>query len=334
MNEEVLLRFLTQKSTSQDIHEIDKWISADPENAKWLFEMEKIWSLKDELKFSERKEIEKAFSTFLANTGQTEEKTKNTKWLSLTYWKYAAAVVILFLLSVNVYKIVFTDDNVNYSIENNINVNEIEVPKGQNITLKLSDGTKVWLNADSKFIYPSKFSAKNRIVKIIGEGYFEVEHSAESPFIVQSGSVSTTVLGTKFNVKAYQGEAIIVSLLEGIVEVSDNSNLSNKVRLNKPNDKAQVSETGLISKSSINAQALTQWISGELYFENEPLKNIATTLERKFNVKIRIQDTALESIVFNSRIQKDANLNDILNILKETRKLDYKIENDHVYLFR
>lgn len=330
MDEDIILRFLNKKADDTNLQEIDKWISESAENAKWLFEMEEVWSLKDELKYSDKKQIEKAYQSFLEKTGQSQKARISIKPI---YWKIAAvaaAVVIITLLAVNLFKISSLDSGY-YNLSTNINVNEIDVPRGQTVTLTLSDGTKVWLNADTKFIYPSRFSAKNRSVKIVGEGFFEVEHNKESPFIVQSGDVSTTVLGTKFNVKAYNGEQIAITLLEGIIEVSKDK-IDNVVRLDKPNQQVTVSKKGFIRKGVVDARVLSQWTVGELYFVDEPLANIANTLERKFNVNIDIQSDKLAYTIFNSRIQKDATLIDILNILKETRKLDYTINEKQIYL--
>lgn len=332
MNEDIILRFLNKKADNNDLLEIDKWISESDENAKWLFGMEEIWSLKTEIKYSDKEQIEKAYHSFLERSNQTQ-KHQAERRIKPIYWKIAAtaaAILIIALLSVNLFKMSSLESGY-YNINANINVNEINVPRGQTVTLTLSDGTKVWLNADTKFIYPSRFSSQNRSVKIIGEGFFEVEHNKESPFIVQSGDISTTVLGTKFNVKAYQGEQIAITLLEGIIEVSRDK-LEDKVRLDRPNQQIAVSQKGFIRKGFVDAQILSQWITGELYFVDEPLVNIANTLERKFNINIDIQSEQLGNTIFNSRIQKDASLVDILNILKETRKLDYSIDEKQIYL--
>ncbi len=332
MNEDIILRFLNKKADDSDLREVDKWISESNENAKWLFGMEEIWSLKNELKYSDKREIERAYYEFLKKTGQISEQ-KSARKIKPVYWKIAAvaaAVAIIALLSIDLLKMASLEDSY-YSVNANINVNEIDVPKGQTVTLTLSDGTKVWLNADTKFIYPSKFSSKNRIVKIIGEGFFEVEHNKESPFVVQSGDVSTTVLGTKFNVKAYAGEQMSITLLEGIIEVSRDK-LNDKIRLDKPNQQVAVLKKGFMKKDNVDAYILSQWTTGELYFADEPLTNIANTLGRRFDINININSGKLASTIFNSRIQKDATLIDILNILKETRKLDYTINGKQVYL--
>ena len=331
MNEDVIFRFLNKKGDNSDLRQIAKWISESDENKKWLFGMEDLWSLKDKLKYSDKKEIAKAYKLFLEANGQNMESKTRIK-LTPAYFKIAAiaaSVAIIALLSANLFMMSSLDESY-YDVSANVNVNEIDVPRGQIVTLTMSDKTKVYLNAETKFIYPSRFSKKNRIVKIIGEGFFEVEHNKESPFIVQSGSVNTTVLGTKFNVKAYHNEEISVTLLEGIVEVSKDQE-EGVLRLDRPNQQVDVSKNGFMRRGFVDAEILSQWTTGELYFVDKTLASIANTLERKFNVEISIQTEELSKTIFNSRIQKDASLNEILKILKETRKLDYSINEKQVY---
>ena len=331
MDEEILLRFLTKEYTSEDLQIIDRWIVARPENARWLFEMEEIWSLKTGLKYSDEKEIRNAFLSFIKKTEQTRINRRKPGIKRLVYTGAAAVAAILLLLLIPVFRSIQNDAILN-NLSENIDVNEINVPNGQNITVKLADGTVVWLNSGSQLIYPATFSSKNRIVKLSGEGFFEVEHNRKSPFIVMSGTVNTKVLGTKFNVKAYQNEMVRISLLEGIIEVSANGN-EEVVQLSDPDQQVEIAANGTIRRSKVNSFALSQWTKGELYFENESLESITATLKRKFNVDILIRGDAYKNMVFNSRIQKDASLEDILNVLKATRNIDYSIDKDYVYIY-
>ncbi|MDH6303646.1 transmembrane sensor [Parabacteroides sp. PF5-5] len=331
MDEEVLLRFLTKECTSEDLQMISQWVTTKPENTRWLFEMEEVWSLKHELKYSDKEEIKKAYQAFLKKTEQIQKRRVNRMKRFRIYASAAAAAVILVFLSISVFRSVYTE-TIRQNLSENIDVNEIDVPNGQSITVKLSDGTLVWLNSGSKLIYPAKFSAKNRIVKLMGEGLFEVEHDKRSPFVVMSGSVSTKVLGTKFNVKAYQNETIRISLLEGIIEVLTNEN-EEAVRLSEPDQQVEIFMNGQVKKTNADAFAISQWTKGELYFDNESLENIVASLERKYNIKITIRNDSYKSMTFHSRIQKDASLENILNVLKGTRNIDYSIDKEGVSIY-
>lgn len=228
MDEQLLIRFLTHTCTSEDLRLVDQWIASGKPNADWLFEMERIWSLKDELRFSDRREIEEAYNRFTLSLG----KSKNAKPHFYIYpiLKYVAAVIIIGLLGLNLYKMVQPAT---------VGENTVEVPKGQRASLMLSAGTKIWLNSQSKLIYPTQFSDKERNVRLEGEAFFDVAHKEHLPFVVHSPLLAIKVLGTKFNVKAYFDEKSVVTLAEGKVEVETND-CKNRLTL-KPNEQVSYS---------------------------------------------------------------------------------------------
>ena len=330
MDEKLLLQFLTKKCTSEELLIIDQWITANPENARWLFEMEEIWNLKNELKYSDEKKIRKAYHKFLKGIDRTQvKKLKRRKHFILTS---AAAVAIIFIaLSIPYFKMNKQAEILN-NLSENINVNEINVPNGQSISIKLADGTIVWLNSGSKLIYPAEFSLKNRIVKLIGEGFFEVEHNKKSPFIVMTGAVKTKVLGTKFNIKAYPNESKRISLLEGGIEVSTDNN-KEIIQLLEPDLQVEISLAGVVTKTRVNTFVISQWTQGELFFDNESLDNIVATLKRKYNVQIFLTNDNYKNMVLNSRIKHDTSLEDVLKVLKGTRNIDYLIKGDSVFIY-
>ena len=227
MDEQLLIRFLTHTCTSEDLRLVDQWIASGKPNADWLFEMERIWSLKDELRFSDRREIEEAYNRFTLSQG----KSKNAKPHFYIYpiLKYVAAVIIIGLLGLNLYKMVQPAT---------VGENTVEVPKGQRASLMLSDGTKIWLNSQSKLIYPTQFSDKERNVRLEGEAFFDVAHKEHLPFVVHPPLLAIKVLGTKFNVKAYFDEKSVVTLAEGKVEVETND-CKNRLTL-KPNEQVSI----------------------------------------------------------------------------------------------
>lgn len=328
MDEQILIRFLNRKCSAEELRDIDTWIHADQENANWLFEMERIWSLKNEIRFSEEKEICEAYNRFIAQKPEARVQPQPRKRKIVLSWiGYAAAILVIAVLGVNLYKLQREADIVAQSM------NIIEVPKGQRSAITLTDGTKVWLNAESRLVYPANFTAKNRIVTLQGEGFFEVEHNEESPFIVQTDLIHVTVLGTKFNVAAYPDETIFVTLTEGKVEVSSTEN-EDRVTL-KPNEQASYSrEDGLNVKKNIDADILRTWTSGELSYVNKTLAYIANDLQRRFNVSIVILDEELENETFNSRVYGTATIEKVLDFLKETRRLDYRKNDDQYEIFK
>ena len=298
MDEQLLIRFLTHTCTPEDLRSIDQWIASGKPNADWLFEMERIWSLKDELRFSDRREIEEAYNRFTLSLG----KSKNAKPHFYIYpiLKYVAAVLIIGLLGLNLYEMVQPST---------VGENMVEVPKGQRASLMLSDGTKIWLNSQSKLIYPTQFSDKERNVRLEGEAFFEVSHKEHLPFVVHSPLLAIKVLGTKFNVKAYFDEKSVVTL-------------------------AYSGSSGLALEKNINTNTVKLWMKGEGAFSQCRLDYIVRDLERKFNVKIVITDHSLSSEVFTCRFKDTATIEQVLHLLKETRRLDYSFEGEQIRIFK
>lgn len=323
MDEDLLIRYLTHRCNPAEIKEIDKWIATDQANADWLFEMERIWGLKDELRFSDKKEIEAAYTRFISELPQKDTK-KKVHTFSLSWLKYAVAIVLIGLLSTNLYFQLKDEPEL---------MNIVEVPKGQRASLILSDGTKVWLNSHSKFTYPARFTRKNRDVKLEGEGFFEVAHNEKAPFTVYADLLKIRVLGTKFNVKAYSEEPSFITLAEGKVEVVTTNN-EQKITM-KPNQQVTYSkESGLQVDKDVNPDIVRSWTLGEAAYINKRLDEITNDLERKFNVHIDILDQELASEIFTCRFKDMATINQVLTLLKETRKLDYTIREDRIQIYK
>ena len=197
----------------------------------------------------------------------------------------------------------------------------------------MPDGTKVWLNSHSKFTYPARFSSKNRDVELEGEGFFEVAHNEKVPFVVHADLLQVKVLGTKFNVKVYNEEPSAITLAEGKVEVATNDN-EHKVTL-RPNEQVTYSrENGLAVNKSVNTSLVRSWTVGEAAYVNEQLIDIVTDLERRFNVHITVKDPELNTELFTCRFKETAKINQVLTLLKDTRKLDYKIQGDQIQIYK
>lgn len=322
MNELLLIQYLTHNCSPEEIKLIDQWIATDKANADWLFKMERIWSLKDELRFSDKQEIEVAYNRFLA--GLTKEERSERKKIHLKrtiVLKYAAAIVVVTLLSLNLYKLSDRD----------VNTNTIEVPNGQRVSLVLSDGTRVWLNSRTTFTYPSRFSSKNREVSLNGEAFFEVAHNEKSPFLVSASLLKVKVLGTQFNMKSYPKESTVVTLAEGKVEVSTNDN-ENKLTLKPREQVSYTTNSGMVLEKNVNTHITKSWTNGEAAFINKRLNEIICDLNRKFDVEIIITDLSLSKEVFTCHFKESATIEQVLNLLKETRKIDYQMREQKIWI--
>lgn len=179
----------------------------------------------------------------------------------------------------------------------------------------------------------AKFSEKYRTVTLEGEGYFEVAHNPKCPFTVKLPMLNIRVLGTKFNAKAYLDEPSWITLKEGSVEVSTLDDRS-KERMS-PNDQVYytVSDGLVLIRNSAQAN-VDSWTTGDLRFDNKTLKEMAKVIERRYDVKIRIMDSSLVEEYFTCHFRKDLTIAQAMELLKETRRVDYRIEKKTVYLYK
>jgi len=207
-------------------------------------------------------------------------------------------------------------------------MNVIEVPKGELATLTFSDGTKVWLNADTRFSYPSNFMAKKREVIIEGEGYFDVIPNKKRPFVVKGDLFNVNVLGTQFNIKAHKNEDAEISLKEGKIEVNPLEDEKKKMILH-PNEQLCYTTDGKTILMKKDLSAINSWSRGETAFYSQPLSVIAKTLERKYNVSIIIKGKNLEKEIFTCRTKAGVTVINVLDLLKETQRIEYGFDQEN-----
>lgn len=329
MSEDLLIKYLTHTASEEELEMIGAWISADSRNAEWLFEMERVWTLRDELKYSDQERIQEAYKRFVSSLPEKEDvpavpwEIRSGRWWMRSLVKYAAVVACTFALSFGLFKLTESKKQLAEVY------NKIEVPSGQRVSLTLSDGTKVWLNAQSKLIYPSAFDGEERKVRLEGEGFFEVSHNPEKPFIVDGDLLEVKVLGTKFNYRSYKDEDATVTLAEGKVEVSTYDGANNLTL--KPAEQVVYSVgEGISLHKHIDSELQKSWIKGETVFQDQPLSMICKDLERKFGVVIDIEDPELAEQLFTCRFKESLNIQQVMNLLRETRELNYTVNGSHI----
>lgn len=210
-------------------------------------------------------------------------------------------------------------------ISNSLTYNTLEVPLGSKpVSIGFSDKSKVWLNAGSSIKFPVSFVGKERVVDITGEVYFEITKDASKPFVVKAGNAKVLVLGTDFNVNAYDDEpALNVTLLNGSVQVS---NPSGKVLL-KPGNKAIVSNDIKISaKADINE--VMAWKNGFFQFEETSIHAIMRQLSRAYNITYEIRGAIKET--FGGSISRNVNLSQVLKMLELTGMVNFEIQGTKI----
>lgn len=205
--------------------------------------------------------------------------------------------------------------------------NTMQTPKGRQFNLRLPDGTMVWLNAASSLRYPVVFSGKERRVEIKGEAYFEVTQNQQQPFIVSvNDRAEVEVLGTSFNVNAYDNESSIrTALLEGSVRVSGNTTKPGKSAVVlKPGQQARVTGSENISVEKADTDKVLAWKNGAFNFNGSSLDEIMRQLERWYDIEVEYE-SGIPDIRLGGELSRDVSLTDLLKGLKES-ELHFRIE--------
>lgn len=211
-------------------------------------------------------------------------------------------------------------------------LNKVVTAVGGEYCLKLSDGTRVWLNAVSELEYPVDFVKKERIVRLSGEAYFEVAHDPDRPFIVEVGGVRTRVLGTTFNIQAYPDEKVVyTTLLSGRVRV-DADHLGKSVILAPGMKAIWEKESGEIHAEKANIENAVAWRYGEFVFDEEDIEVVMRMLERWYEVKFVFEGGRKGKHTFSGQMSKDIPMNILLSRMTLAGGPQFRQEGNLVYV--
>lgn len=240
-----------------------------------------------------------------------------------------AATFLALLAGGTLYYFHLNKNNKNNQLAINVNINQVSTQKGSRTKIVLPDGTKVWLNASSKLTYKNDFnSAPEREVTLSGEGFFEVVHNDDRPFIIRAKGVVIRDVGTAFDIKAYPDEKTVeATLISGAIEITSERDPEINVLL-KPNERMIIPvdiQDNKISKEipdSSNAGTLysiakvqkdqyglisqTSWVQNKLVFDDETFEDLAPKMERWYNIQIHFKDDQIPQIRFSGIIEKES----------------------------
>ena len=212
----------------------------------------------------------------------------------------------------------------------------VVVPEGKDMKLILADGTQVWLNANSRLIYPTAFKGKNREVELQGEGYFKVTHDAYHPFIVKAGDMQTSVLGTEFNVNAFDQSNPHVTLVEGSVKVSSvlphktETQVAGKIIV--PGEDAVLNEQGKIIVSHVDTDDVACWKDGIQLFNDASLREIVLQLGSWYNVNVVCHDESLLNTHLRYMYNRRNGIEEAIKMLNDISNNKIKLKNNTILI--
>ena len=199
--------------------------------------------------------------------------------------------------------------------------NKLIVPRGGEYALQLSDSTKIWVNSESELRYPETFGADVRVVDLKGEAYFSVTKDSVRPFIVRTGGMELRVLGTEFNVNAYEdGDGLVTTLVSGKVALR----AGNASLMLEPGEQAVLSVDGF-SKELVNVQRVVAWKDGVVAFEDERLEDLMDKLSRWYDVQVFYQNADLQDVRITGYIDRYKDIQILLDKLEMLDLVEFEV---------
>jgi ferric-dicitrate binding protein FerR (iron transport regulator) len=216
-------------------------------------------------------------------------------------------------------------------------MNQIVVPFGKKSSVELADGTKVWLNAGSKMAFPDRFTGSKREVFLEGEAFFNVTPDKSRPFFVRTKEIVIRVLGTKFNVSAYEADnEVMTVLVEGSVSMRENKglNLLGKETILKAHQIGSFNKADLTTKVNDESQVeiYTAWTEGWFPFCKEPLSNVFKKVERYYNVQFVYSELFPSGDLISGKLDLKDSIEDVMKVLADVAKVTYRIDQKKIFI--
>lgn len=319
---ELFEKFLNKEASPQEVQTLVMWLKAEGLFQGWLDEEWNMASPDMDMTLQRRLFTQIKQEIAQEEKAQLPVKKKRFHKLYLYTVRIASIVILLLLTGFTVY----------YYARHEFQMPDmiVSVEKGQKANIVLPDGSKVWINSDSELSYGSRFNHKERVLSLNGEAYFEVAPDRIRPFVVETDELAVRALGTSFNVKSYQEENYVSTILmTGKVAVTAKEH---SVILN-PNERIIYNkQTGQMEKSSVeNAGDFVNWKYNTLTFHGETFENIVYTLERYYNMRIVFESESLKKYRFTGT-PGNTSLESILHIFSLTSPLSYEVRDSIIIL--
>jgi transmembrane sensor len=319
----IIQKYLQGKTSEEENQQLHQGIQQSPENKKRLFIEKDIWDSygfhSNQKKYETRLELE-----LLKKHIEDQKPYRYVQFNRII--PIAAILLIAFGLG-------WSSQFISFSPNSQISgttMQEIFVPKGQVNQIFLSDGTRIWINSESRLSLPSVFASNERVVKLNGEAFFEVAKDKDRPFIVDVKGQQIKVFGTSFNVRAYDNSNKIETTLEtGSIQL----HIGNQTTMLKPGEQSLFNKTeNQLAINRVDAATFSSWKDGRFEFQNEDLIEVFKVVERWYDVDITYDKTTFSGMHFSGVIKRNKDARYFLEILSLSVPIRYKINSDNIII--
>jgi ferric-dicitrate binding protein FerR (iron transport regulator) len=355
MNKNLLIKHIKGEATENENQEVSAWLCRDKRNESYYITLMNLLVSQDMMIeehhiFSKREVVEKLIDVKTkikekegdgGNNSQLSQKVKRTKYVLFT--AIAASALLLLSIALNVYQLKRETGNSQISSqvmnpEREV-INTFYTERGVKGKIVLEDSTVVWLNSDSKIVYPEHFSTDSRQIQFEGEGFFEVTKNTEWPMVVTTAKgMSVKVLGTKFHIRSYRNDdSEQATLFSGKIHIVKEVEGKGGRKMLKTID-VTPNETVIFGKNGVewinhntDTTKKIAWKRGELLFEETPMSEVVKMLERWHGVKIIVLDKSVLKYNFTASFNSES-LVQIMELIKFTSPVNYNVVDNIVYL--
>jgi transmembrane sensor len=329
LTDEFFIQWVKQPNENNR-HFWEKWLEQHPQKREVVMQAVSIIS---SIHYQEKRVMDdRLYVEVFENILKADKEIKslpsnNRTWGFNIPWRgLAASLLILFCLGM-MYRLFLAPQVSDDPVQNEPVIVSKSNPAGKKSILTLSDGTKIYLNAESEISYASEFSDSLRLVSLKGEAFFEVEQEMR-PFVVEIGQTRITVLGTSFNVNQKNNGALTVALVSGKVSINDQQ--GNQMEL-EPSEMMVKGRDGNIHKTTFDPLEVIGWKDKVLVFKKSSLSEVKGKIENWFGVEVQLSGKALPDWSY-SGVYKDETLENVLRGIFLTSGLSYNIKDKNVII--
>jgi transmembrane sensor len=310
----LLNRYLNNTCTRQEMDELLDYIQKFPEDERLRAVLQDSWNTEksfDDSEDSAWRDMEKRMHDLSVN--ETFLIKEEMMYKAGIFWKAAACFLAVAACFAGFFFLVENKAAPFAEIQPSPE-HSVITPNDEHRLVVLPDGSKVWINGNSKLTSAPAFNDKTREVTLHGEAFFDIRHDPGRPFIITTGKVKTTVLGTAFNIRAFPGEkAVTVTVTRGKVLVEAENNKGGMITANQQITLDLPSEQ--LEAHTVDAEAVSQWIKDDLVLYNITLGEVEEILEERYSVDIRFDNTVLKNCRFTSTFFQHASLDEVLTAI-------------------
>lgn len=333
---DLILKYLNGECSEAEKEKIHNWKNNDKQLQEYLDDIESIWKVEPDweidvdvqrawLQMQARLFSEKDQKSAHASHKASKHNISNlhaTNSASTVFYKVAAVLVMGIMLGIGYF---LYEDGTRHTDEQTVSMQTIATDKGEKANITFSDGTKMVLNSASEARFPQQFGSDKRKIELEGEAYFNVARNESSPFVVETRRTRVKVLGTKFNVRDWKGDAeadVVVNRGKVSVETADSVMGYDKVILKK-NQQSILSEgQESIKVKDADSRKFMLWLERGMYFDNDSFKNVLRNLERRYAVSFRVEDKTLLDVNYTGEF-RDVDLDKVLKVLSATIGVEF-----------